>query len=945
MVALMLLAVANGWTQETTGDVRGTVRSQDGLGLPGVTVTLKSADTGLSRVDVSGADGVYRFAALPPGPYVLESTLDGFQSQRLDLGVRVGATTTADLTMQLGAVTEVIDVSADVPLIDVASTVGGLTVSTTKLNDRLPVTQDTQRIALLAPATTPGDSAFDGAGDGTYDQKLVSVGGASVAENSYQVNGLNLTNFRTGLGSSWVPMQFVEEVQVKTGGYEAEYGRSTGGVVNMVTKSGTNQLRGAFTAFFEPESLQDQEPDTFKAYNSLEERELLELNASLGGPLVRDRLFAFGFVQYRDTEYLKNSLTRANRETTDSPYWGGKLDWNMTASHRLEGTYLTDETEVTTQPYEIVDGVIGNEPLPRGWYDRGGDNYSIKYSGILSDNFLLAAQYGYNGFDRTDRSEGDDCPIAIDYTGAGGRHIGCYVNTYRGYRQDERTAYRLDADWFVGDHSLRAGVDAEENNSLDDTSYSGGRAALYFLNEGAYPELPDDQMLVQEWIYTAEGSFDVNSTAAYVQDSWSLTPDLTLNLGLRWEQYENFNIDGEAFIKIDDQFAPRLGAIWDPSGAGRTKLFGSVGLYHLPIASNTNIRLAGAEFFTIGWYTADGWNPDGSPVNQGSEPLDPLIYYSDGVPIPVESAADANIEPMAQWEYIVGYEQMVGDTWSLGARFVHRDFDTVIEDIGADYALYNVYGIDLGAWWGPLANPGSDLTVSYDADGDGVLEDYYFTADQLEYPEPVRRYYALELTARRRFSDNWMLDASYTWSRSYGNYEGYVDSTIEQSDGGITQLFDYPGLMDHSYGNLPNDRRHNLKVFGAYSWEWGLQVGANAYYFSGRPISGLGVHPTDPWAASYETASFYVQGQPAPRGSFGRTDDVWGLDTMLKYDFRVGGADLNVRLDVFNLFGNDSVSEVDEDGDHDNGNPNPTFMLPEKYQSPRTVRIGFGLSF
>jgi hypothetical protein len=275
---------------------------------------------------------------------------------------------------------------------------------------------------------------------------------------------------------------------------------------------------------------------------------------------------------------------------------------------------------------------------------------------------------------------------------------------------------------------------------------------------------------------------------------------------------------------------------------------------------------------------------------------------------------------------------------------VAREFNQVIEDIGADEAVYNNLGIEI-SWWGVLANPGTDLTAYRDLDGDGVLDRVHFTADELGYPEPVRNYYALELTAKKRFADNWMLDAAYTWSHSYGNYEGYVDSTIGQSDGGITQLFDYIGLMEYSYGDLPNDRRHNLKVFGAYVWETGLQVGGNFYYTTGRPISAQGVHPTDDWAASYHVASFYNQGQPAPRGSAGRTDDMWGIDALVKYDFEVAGLDMNVRLDVFNLFDNDYVTEVDEQADLDSGGVNEEFLSPLQFQAPRVVRLGFGITF
>ena len=947
LVALGLaLAAGAAIAQETTGAIIGTITSQDGATMPGVTVTISDEATGYERTVVTDAAGEYRFVALPPARYVLQAALPGFQTYQRAVDVALGRTVSNDFVMDIGAVTDVIEVTGEAALVDVTSTVTGLTVAAAEIDSQIPLVHDTQRIALLAPSTVMGDTAFNGADDGTYDQQMVSVGGSSVGENSYQINGLNITNFRNGVGSSWVPFEFVEEVQVKTGGYEAEFGRSTGGVVNMVTKSGTNNFHGAVSAYYEPDSLQEQEPDTPYAYNQQEESEYLEANASLGGPIVKDRLFFFGFLQYRDTDYVKASSATAIHEMGSEPYYGGKLDWNITPSHRIEGTYLTDETTIDQDLYGINDGVIDwGDYRSSGTLTRGGENYIGKYTGILSSNFLIAAQYGFNAFDRTDQASGDVYPYAFDATSGTVHRMGNWTNYQRGHALDEREAYRIDGDLFLGNHSFRAGVDYETNWSEDYSDYSGGYRITYYYNGTRFPDLPADQLIADYRIFRAAGDFEVYSNAAYAQDSWALTPNLTLNLGVRWEQYENKNISGETFIKIDDQYAPRVGAIWDPTGEGRSKLFASFGLYHLPIASNTNIRMAGSELYTGDWYTVEGFNPDGSYIGLDmSNPLAPQRVYADGQVPDVRQVVSENLDPMAQQELILGYEQMAGSNWSVGARFVARDFQSVIEDIGADWTLYNVEGISTG-WWGVLANPGSGFSAWYDSDGDGTLEHYSFTAEEMGYPEAERKYYAVELTAKRRFANNWTADFMYTWSQSYGNYEGYVDSTIGQSDAGITQLFDYPGLMDHSWGPLPNDRRHNLKAFGVYSFDFGLQLGGSFWYQSGRPISCQGVHPTDDWAASYLVASFYCGGEPAPRGSFGYTDDAYALDLMLKYDFKLGPTDWFVRLDTFNLTNAQAATEVDEQGDLDTGDPNDTFMTPTHYQPPRSVRLGVGLNF
>ena len=159
---------------------------------------------------------------------------------------------------------------------------------------------------------------------------------------------------------------------------------------------------------------------------------------------------------------------------------------------------------------------------------------------------------------------------------------------------------------------------------------------------------------------------------------------------------------------------------------------------------------------------------------------------------------------------------------------------------------------------------------------------------QLGFPDPARDYYAVELNAGRRFADNWMLEASYVWSHSYGNYGGLVKADIGQISAGITQDFDFPGMMDNASGDLPNDRRHFGRIYGAYAWPWGLGVGGTLFVQSGRPINSFGYHPTEPSPANYNPSCFYTLGEPTPRGSLGRTETVWWLDLTVRYDWTWG---------------------------------------------------------
>jgi outer membrane receptor protein involved in Fe transport len=967
--AAWMLAAALALAQETTGSIVGTVTSGDGAPLPGATVKVEDPERGLERVVESDHTGSFAVPALPPASYRLRASLDGFTSVALSVLVELGRTASVPVEMTVGAFADEIEVTSEAPVMDLSSTVAGFTVDAGELLSRIPVGREATQIAMLAPATYAADPWWQQpaiTGLFTPGQGFVSFSGSSFGENSYQLNGLNITNFRDMMGSSFVPMEFVDEVQVTSGGWQAEFGRATGGVISMVTKSGTNDFRGGLSAYWEPESLQEQAPDTIWFHNQEEGRESLELNASLGGPMLRDRLFFFAFVRYSDNWFTDYYTVSADLHESAAPYWGAKLDWNLGSEHRLEATYLSDQADVdfTRWSYDAATRTL-LEKRGTGVRRRGGDNLILKYSGLLSPALLLSAQAGHNEFDRTNFTDGDECPLAIDYRVEPEAFLGCWVRTWRGTDLDTRRAYRADVDWFVGPHSLRAGADWERNLADSTQEYSGGVSYGYFLNgtpdqapeDYRYPGLPWDQDLVAEDIEVNGGEYEIDSSAAYVQDSWSVTPGLTLNLGLRWEAYANKNGLGGTFIETDDQWAPRLGVAWDPSGAGRSKLSASFGTYHLPVSALVSIRYAGAFYSTTTWYAFDGnVANDGSPVALGDQ-LE-RFDWADGVtPDPREGVSE-NFEPMALNEASIGYERQLGSYWKVGLRGVARWYEQVIEDFSLYEGLWTTYQVACldpeligteGYCWSNgwrLGNPGRDFEGWYDIDGDGVLDEVVVPAEALGYPAAERDYYAVELSFARRFADRWMLSGSYTWSHLYGNYGGTINEEWGTANAGMSEAFDYPYMMEHSRGDLSGDLRHVFKLYGAYAWDFGLQAGASAFFQSGRPFNSWGRHPDDPWAAATNYLSFYTAGEPTPRGCCGRTDALWGLDLMLVVDFPALGVDWTLRLDAFNAFNVHQVSwpyPIAEDPA--NGAPEAGYGEPYLYQAPRSVRLGCGLRF
>jgi hypothetical protein len=914
-----------------------TAGSVFGQAQPGATVVIENTQTGLTRQITVGADGAFRASSLPTGQYKITLTrADGSIEVRENITVNVGTGASVSFAADARQLETIEVTSGTISPIDISS-VESSTILSEAVIDRIPVPRTITDVALLAPGTTQGDSAFG---------NLASFGGSTVGENAYYINGFNVTNFRNGLGGSTVPFEFYQEFQVKTGGYGAEFGRSTGGVINAITKRGTNEWHYGLNAYWEPGSLAESLPcvvdrDGVRITDGCDDEfdDSIEANAYVSGPIVRDRLFMMLMYNARDVSRSEIQGGRNTSVVNDDPFWGAKLDWYITDNHLLEYTGFSDERELNEAQ------AVGSSTS-----FRGGRNDIFKYTGYLTDSFTLSALYGEGAYDRTDAGDGDNCPAIIDRRSGSRQDLGCWTNILPGTAQDSREASRIDAEWdlgdaFFGSHLLRFGVDRELTTSKDLVRYSGG---VYYLYQAT-----SSGDRARQRFYNNGGSFETESTAIYLEDNWQVRDDLLLSIGLRNEAFDNRNANGATFIEIKDQLAPRLGLSWDVKGDGSQKFFANYGRYFLPIASNTNIRLAGAELFTEQFFRLNGVNPDGTP--RLGEALGPVQVFADGSIKDPRSIVNHDIEPMYQDEFIVGFQREFAHNWSGGVRIAHRDLKSTLEDVAIDAAL-NAYAaangfndFEAGGFdYYVLTNPGRDMRISVDLNGDGRLEDVFLSAAQLGYPQSERRYNAVELFFERSWDGVWFLQGSYTWSQSYGNNEGFVRSDNGQDDAGLTTLFDQPGLLDGAYGFLPNDRRHQIKLFGAWQFAPGFTASANLSYRTGRPLNCFGNHPTDEFAEAYGSESFYCGGQLVPRGSLGRTPQVTQVDLGLQWRPEFLQDRFAIKLDVVNAFNEARATELSEVGEfgHDPASfPIPSFGLPAAYQQPRYVRVGLSYDF
>ncbi len=957
IAASLSICSSNAFAGNNNGSLKGSVYDSNKAAVAGAQITISNEDTGFKRTISAKEDGTYRFAALPVGSYKVTISKDGFKGYtRDDVYVSIGGNSISTPIYRVDTNTEVIEVvGRNLTLVDVTSSESALNISADELS-RLPVARDITSVALLAPGATEGDSAFG---------KQASFGGSSVAENAYFVNGLNVTDFRNGIGGSTIPFEFYQDFQIKTGGYSAEFGRSTGGVINAVTKSGGNEFEFGANLFYAPESFGEQSPNilnrdgSMKVYNAADSKNSLQGNIYASGPIIEDTLFFYVLYNPRDitNESVLSAGTSFEEAQSDDAFWGGKLDLHLGEDHIVELTAFSDskETVITTQGYDYKKSEFTDDEPVIGTESRGGENIAVKYTGYLTDDFTISALWGQNKADQTDVSGFDSNPVIYDKRSGNWVRKGSWANFQVKSAEDTRESIRIDGEYVLDDHIIRFGYDSETNTSFDNTGLSGGVYYAYFKYQAGEDidsighTFTSDEEVVRVRHYASGGEFETLSNAFYIEDKWDVTENITATIGLRSESFNNKNAQGESFIKVDNQLAPRLGVAWDIHGDGESKLFANLGRYHLPVAANTNIRMAGAETYIHTYYILDGVNADDTPIYKESNKLGTQVN-GDGTVPDVREVLDTSIKPMYQDELILGYETKLNEDWAFSVKYTYRDLKSIIDDVTIDKAIRaNGWSPDSGNVY-VLTNPNTNITTYYDTDGDGVLEKVNISADSLGYPAPSRKYHALDFNIKKSWNDVWSLDATYTWAHSYGNAEGYVKSDNGQDDAGLTTDWDFPYLMDGASGNLPNDRRHTFKVYGAYAITENLLAGINLIAQSGRPVSGFGHGLPEGYGDDfdkYEYGQTYYVGEGeenfVPRGSYGRTPWRVNFDASLKYNTTIGDADVTLAADVFNLLNTHNIREFDET--YSDGTVNKEFLSTQSYYPARSVRFSATVRF
>jgi hypothetical protein len=968
-VAVGLLVSSLAFGQQSEGSIYGH-------GKPGEKVTITSADNGSTRQLSVDANGVFNAAKLPPGAYHV--TMGG---QSRDVNVAIGSGTAVDFAEMARVV-----VSGTRTAIDVNS-VESNSVFTADQIKALPVARDVNAVAILAPSVVKGDPNLGGGG-------LPAFSGASVAENGYYINGFDVTNIRNFLSYANLPFDAIGAEQVKSGGYGAEFGRSLGGVISIVTKRGTNTWKGGGAVYWDPDQLKSSgknvanlDPEykgEYTVFSQPNKSRNLSANVYAGGPLIKDKLFFFGLVEGRaDTgdSFGQNSSVHT---LSNHPNGMVKIDFTPNDTHRFEFTGITNETKTAVTDYLNPAGAtyatshVGS--TQNSTVTSGGHTLIAKYTGYLADNFTLSV-LGGKVKDKLAKTTGDrvsalSCPTVYDVDVT---LLGCWKEpfgtTARDPKapddEDDRKAFRVDAEYALGSHTLRGGIDSQKFSSKQaGSTYSGDVYWRYLqanskgtVNGVVGATAPGGIYVRRRLSRSTSGAFDVQNDAYYLEDSWKVTKNVLLYGGLRSESFNNKNADGVSFVKSDNLFAPRLGFSWDANGDASMKVYGNAGRYYIPVASNTNIRATRGELFEQRFYNFTSKDPvTGAPQGLGPEIGQAQINGDGTLPNPA-TIADMNLKPMSQDEYILGFQHALTQGWSMGVKGIYRKVQNGMDDYcshlgfekwAADNGHKNFDSSTMAQCM--LVNPGNDVTLMTDIDNNGKLQPITFPASYIGLEKYTRTYKALEFTLERPFNGKWGLTASYVLSQSRGTAEGYVNSIINQEDAGVSQDFDFPSLTKGTDGYLSNDRRHVFKAFGNYMLSDELRLGFNAVVASGRPISCIGFVPTSAPdysdAAGYTTASsFYcVNDQGVSelhnRGTFGRTPWTESLDLSLAWIPKWDSHKVTFQLDIFNVFNTQHTTEVNETRDFSRSTTSDTegraslnWKQPTSFQEPRSVRV------
>ena len=1048
-MTLAMFATSAMAQSSTTGSIEGTVTDPNGAAVKGATVTVTSPNLISPQTATTNDEGRYQIRALPPGKYKVAIDASGFgKYEKDDVSVNLSRTSSVDAKLALATATATVTVTGGAA-VDVAANTTGNNVSTEQFSN-FPTQRTVQGLYTIAPTITRS-----GLRDATGRDRDPAVGGSSGPENNYILDGVNTTDPAFGGSGANLPFEFVQEVEIKTGAFGAEYGKSTGGIFNVITKSGGNEFHGDLFGYGTTKGLVravKNFPFTGSTANGFSET---DIGGDIGGPIIKDKVWFFGAFnpQRRTNYYLTQTFFAPAQNKVSIPFYAGKVTWAVNNKNTLTfstfGDFTTVKGFLATGALNNVSGYGSDINAFNGTQETGGHNYAVRLNSTLKNNFIAEISGGLH-FQRantipvattsplitdsfsvlrggavlpvvqTGVDSGSTATGNIDFVdGRGG-------SLQRGYSRgpgfglfgpQKRNRYEINAHMqnIFGKHTVKWGFEWNRN-IYDISTLSSGPAVTYAnplavatvnlpqgsvatngvritnnfsvcTTRGAQVVCPsatasarlanataalaaigltsvatgsitaaeafNNPFLVRTTTRVRDFELSANSytsaEAFYVQDDYKFAPNWQLNVGARWDYQQAYAAGGGTYVKFNnfwDNLAPRLGLTWDFTGKGKGKIFANYATYiETPIPLDVNVRAAGGGSqtdinFNVSRYSA----PSTATIATGFTPVN---LGNSATPI------DPGLKPQSIGEYTGGVEYEVVKDLALGVRGIYRHMRNVVEDgsfdDGNNYFLFN-----------PGRNePGTTeaTACSGSTDPDGTVH-----APRC-FGRAQRFYRALELTATKRFTNNYQFIASYVFSSLTGNYEGLFRNDNGQSDPNITSLFDLQSLLDNTYGRLPNDRPHQFKFNGSYRTPFKLMISGNFYMQSGTPFNQLIPHPVygnnEGFAVQRGTA--VVPAVTATQAGFpnivqsigsNRTPMTTNLDLGVYYPIKLGEKrELRLSGDWFNVFNSQRAVTLDQTYSLNSGVTgvapvlNPFYGAALLVQPPSSFRFGAKFTF
>lgn len=922
-VALVAFALAAPTSaQEQTGSIVGTVTDASLGVLPGVSVEALGSAAKLDTT--TDSVGLYRFPRVPPGMYVVTAKLEGFNPGKVtNVAISLGQTRTINFSLEVGGVAEAISVEAaqiDIQGSQTATSFGGETL------ERIPKGRDFTDIA--ASAAGASNEGFLGG---------LSIDGASGSENRFIIDGIDTTHPQDGVSGQNMVVDFIEEVQVKSAGYAAEYGGSVGGVVNAVTKSGSNEFKGWVGLYYGDRSWDgDERPTPYETdpslYRTFREEDItrVEPGFGIGGLILRDKLWFFAGYSYSETETTRHPVGQADAvQTNKQEYFLGNLKGNFGSQFLYKLSYNNSPRKLdNTLPARDGSTPAGTNFNIDNEYDA--ESYSGYFDFIPTDNFYTSARAGYyktdtqtSGITATERIFFRNGDLAtLGYMPASDpryRPIGFATvpaASFTGAEFDlwEREAAALDGTLFVnvlGSHAFKAGVQYEKIYNDVINAEAGN---LFEIRWGLPDRFGNGTIGTYGSVHVRRfgtfGAVESKNLGFFLQDSWAPIPQLTLNLGLRTEKEEvpNYGHNQDPTLPTNawefnygDKLAPRLGFAWNVLSNQKLKVYGSWGIYY----DISKLEMARGSFGgdrwiaylypleTLDWQTL----PNGCTTSVNDPAVNPCPAL--GTPNTLDlrhptdprdpvSGIEPDLQPFEQEEIQFGAEYQVTQNSVVGVRYVNKQVQAAIEDIG--FLACETPSTCFESYF--VGNPGLGNTS---VDPDGVIP---------ASPLAKREYEAIELTFHRRFVNNFSASLGYTYSSLEGNYSGLASSDeFGRTDPNVSRMFDavhntYDQNGRAVYGPLNTDRPHQIDAQVLYRFGFGTSIGLNQYYGSGTPISTQ---------INYAGVPFFAFG----RKDAGRTDDLTKTDLLISHPFTIGPVTIEASLNVLNLFDEDTALLID----------------------------------